>query len=400
MPGGPVRSEDVKPLLERVLARVHEVSGIQFDDREPMLKTHDSRGYTQGRVYYRGPRNAPQVGSIILDLSAFEKVARPTILREIAHAFPDRLPDPARVRCYSFEEVFAEKIRAMGERSRPRDLYDIINLFRRRDLRNAGSLVREVLLEKCASKGVPVPTMANLEVSPHRQSLFSEWESMLAHQLPALPPIEAYWSELADLFAWLGESFEEPELGAAPAGAGGEEIEEDWAPPPTVFVWGHGAPIEIIRFAAANHLCLELGYQRSVRIIEPYAFRRSRAGNVLLVAVKTATKEVRTYRLNRIESVKVTTTPFKPVYRVELGATGPVPIPQSSHVGTKTSLATRAGSRSGRRSANRFAPIYVIKCPTCGREFKRSKLNYTLKAHKGKGGWNCPTRAGRRVRTE
>jgi Nucleotidyl transferase AbiEii toxin, Type IV TA system len=42
---------------------------------------------------------------------------------------------PAEVRCYGFEELFAEKIRAMGERSRPRDLYDIVNLFRREDLR-------------------------------------------------------------------------------------------------------------------------------------------------------------------------------------------------------------------------------------------------------------------------
>ena len=33
---------------------------------------------------------------------------------------------PASVLCYSFEEVFEEKIRAMGDRSRPRDLYDII----------------------------------------------------------------------------------------------------------------------------------------------------------------------------------------------------------------------------------------------------------------------------------
>ena len=31
--------------------------------------------------------------------------------------------------------LFAEKIRAMAQRGRPRDLYDIVNLFRRNDLR-------------------------------------------------------------------------------------------------------------------------------------------------------------------------------------------------------------------------------------------------------------------------
>ena len=400
LPGGPVREEDVRPLLRRVLTRVHETSGIQFGDREPMLKTHASGGYSQGRVYYRGPRNAPEVASIILDLSASEEVARPTVLREIAHAFPDALPAPAKVRCYSFEEVFAEKIRAMGERSRPRDLYDIINLFRRRDLRSAGSLIREVLHEKWASKGVPIPTMATIEASPNRAGLVSEWSNMLAHQLPALPPFEAYWAELADLFAWLEGKFAEPELATAQVDAAGDAIEEDWAPPPTVFVWGKGVPIETIRFAAANHLCLDLGYQNSVRRIEPYAFRRTRAGQVLLVAVKTATRETRTYRLDRMQSVKVTTTPFKPVFLVELGARGQVQIPQLSHIGTKAPLATRTGFRTSKPFGTRYGPTYVIKCGTCGREFKRSTMNNTLKLHKGRGGWNCPSLVGHLVRTE
>jgi hypothetical protein len=223
---------------------------------------------------------------------------------------------------------------------------------------------------------------------------------MLAHQLPALPPLEAYWGELADLFAWLEGKFAEPELATAQVDADGEAIEEGWAPPPTVFVWGKGVPIETIRFAAANHLCLELGYQNSVRQIEPYAFRRTRAGNVLLVAVKTATRETRTYRLDRMQSVKVTTTPFKPVFQVELGARGPVQIPQLSHVGTKAPLATRSSFPTSRPYAARYGPTYVIKCVTCGREFKRSTMNYALKLHKGRGGWNCPSLVGHLVRTE
>jgi predicted nucleotidyltransferase component of viral defense system len=400
MPGGPVREEEVRPLLMRVLARIHESSGIQFGDREPMLKTHESGRYTEGRVYYRGPRNAPQVASITLDLSASEIVARPTVLREIAHAFPDVLPAPAQVRCYSFEELFAEKIRAMGERCRPRDLYDIINLFRRRDLRSAAGLVREVLHEKCGSRGVIVPTMATVEQSPHRTALISEWGNMLAHQLPALPPFETYWAELADLFAWLEGKLAEQQLEVVQVHAPGEEIEEDWAPPPTVYVWGQGVPIETIRFAAANHLCLELGFQNSVRLIEPYAFRRTREGRVLLVAVKSTTRETRTYRLDRIQSIKVLTTPFKPVYQIELGASGPVRIPQLSHVGTKAPLATRSMVPRSRPFATRYGPTYVIRCTTCGREFKRRTMSYSVKPHKGRGGWNCPSLTGHLVRTE
>ncbi len=44
---------------------------------------------------------------------------RPAVLRPIAHEYPDSLPAPAEVRCYSFAETFAEKLRAMGERALP-----------------------------------------------------------------------------------------------------------------------------------------------------------------------------------------------------------------------------------------------------------------------------------------
>ena len=96
-----------------------DLSGINFTDRVPLLKTHASGLYTEGRVCYRGPRNTPSVASVKLDLSASERVVRPPVFAKIVHIFPDELPAPATVRCYSFEEVFAEKIRAMGERAAP-----------------------------------------------------------------------------------------------------------------------------------------------------------------------------------------------------------------------------------------------------------------------------------------
>ena len=64
--------------------------------------------------------------------------------------------------------------------------------------------------------------------------------------------------------------------------------------------------LEIIRFAASNHLCVDLGYQRGVRRIEPYSLRRTRAGDILLYAAKTDTGEPRSYWLDRIESVQAT----------------------------------------------------------------------------------------------
>jgi len=188
LPDGPVRPDEVAPILVRVLERVTDESGIDFSVMEPRFRSRRSKGSTEGRVYYRGPRAAPGAASVKLDLTSDEVLARETVMRPIAHPYDDALPAPAKARCYSFEELFAEKLRAMGERSRPRDLYDIVNLYRRPDLRLRGEEIRAALIEKCESKDVSVPSFASIEASEFIVELESEWENMLGHQLPALPP--------------------------------------------------------------------------------------------------------------------------------------------------------------------------------------------------------------------
>jgi hypothetical protein len=78
LPRSPIRAEDVLPILKDILKRIYDLSGINFQDRVPLLKTHTSGLYTEGRVYYRGPRNTPSVASVKLDLSASERVVRPS----------------------------------------------------------------------------------------------------------------------------------------------------------------------------------------------------------------------------------------------------------------------------------------------------------------------------------
>jgi predicted nucleotidyltransferase component of viral defense system len=168
LPGGPYRPEQIEAHLARVLARVHDASGIDFSSRAPMLRLRPDELSTEGRVYYVGPRQTPQPARVKLDVSANDTVIRPPVLRDIAHPYPDG-PLPGRARCYSFEEVFAEKIRAMAQRARPRDLYDIINLFRRNDLRLYPEVIHQALAEKCAAKSIAVPIASDFDGSPREE---------------------------------------------------------------------------------------------------------------------------------------------------------------------------------------------------------------------------------------
>src|SRR5207249_9258342 len=64
--------------------------------------------------------------------------------------------------------------------------------------------------------------------------------------------------------------------------------------------------LEIIRFAAANHLCVDLAYDGSVRRIEPYSLQQTAEGNYVLGAIRSDSGEYRSYRVDRMQGATVT----------------------------------------------------------------------------------------------
>ncbi|MFV1984350.1 MAG: WYL domain-containing protein [Thiohalomonadales bacterium] len=93
--------------------------------------------------------------------------------------------------------------------------------------------------------------------------------------------------------------------------------------------WHTGVPLEIIRFAAANRLCIELEYDNSHRIIEPYSLRKTKDGNILLYAVRHEDGLPRSYRIDRIQGATATKVTFMPRYAIELTVYGPLHAPES-----------------------------------------------------------------------
>lgn len=318
---GPLTPGDLLPVLSEVLDRIEQETGISLLGKPPVIRLRPDERSAEGRIYYRGPRGAPGEAKVKLDLTYEETVVEPPLPRKIAHPYEDGLPEGASVQCYSFAEVFAEKLRALVQRTRPRDLYDVVNLYRRADLRGDRTLVVSILEKKCAFKGVPMPTQAIVSAPEKIAELGADWEAMLGHQLPTLPPVGEFVTALDDLFGWLeGEGGVELE----PVPAGREPVEEEWVAPATITRWPEGAPLEKIRFAGANNLLVELQYQGSTRLIEPYALRRSKAGNLLVYAIKAGSGELRAYRVDRIEGAQVTQTPFVPRFANELSVALPV----------------------------------------------------------------------------
>ena len=130
---------------------VHEQTGIEIPaDRLAFDIYENPRGIMscQGRLYYRGPiapRSLKQIPRIKLDLSVDEVIVETPVSNPVNHIYSDKPDSDIYTQCYSYEEVFAEKIRALGERTRPRDLYDVINFYRQPESQTLADKVKQVL---------------------------------------------------------------------------------------------------------------------------------------------------------------------------------------------------------------------------------------------------------------
>jgi predicted nucleotidyltransferase component of viral defense system len=346
----------------------------------------------EGRISYRGPI-APRGGDlprIKLDLTADETVVLPPVMRTAAHACSDMPAQGMPASCYAFEELFGEKIRALRERARPRDLYDVINLFRNGEFRAAAGLIRDVVRQKCTFKGVSFPTLESL--AAFRDELFADWGAMLRHQLPSLPPVESSWDVLPEFFAWLAGTASPIAVAAYPAAAGDQVLR---APAGAVRIAGRSTPaIEVIRFAGANRLCVDLDYvddegRRSTRTIEPYSLRQTQAGEIVLHAVRADAQQHRSYRVDRIRGAGVTNRSFVPRYAVELTPTGPLTTPAAASRASASPAWQQPASRRVRSTAQARGPVYVYRCPVCNKRFERRAFNATLNAHKNREGRPC-----------
>ena len=305
-------------IFREIALWVYDKSGIEIPlDQLRFDAFTNPRGKIsiQGKIAYRGPLlPRGSLPRIKLDLTTDEILVQPPVRLAIAHPYPDAHSVVERVLGYSHVEIFAEKNRALAERLRPRDLYDVVDLYRHAAGRPPAADVLAVLTAKCAFKGIAVPSFASIEQDDGRDELDADWANMLSHQLPALPASENFWIELPAFFSWLEGTSIPHDMAHIPLAA---SEDASWSPAQTISTWGMGVPLEHIRFAAINHLCVELDYQGSTRIVEPYSLRRTQDGHLILHALHFDTREHRSYRVDRITGVRNTKQQFIPVYAIE-----------------------------------------------------------------------------------
>ncbi len=310
----------LKENFKQVAAWIYDNVGIEIPSNNIRFDVYQNSAgkiSVEGSIYYMGPlQRRGSLARIKLDLTADEVLVLPKSMREVHHPYSDKPHNGIKSNCYSFPEIFAEKIRALAERARPRDLYDVIHLYRHADASFSVKTILDVLRKKCEYKKIPLPTMQSLSNHAKLHELESEWGNMLAHQLPMLPSRDSFWQELPNLFAWLYG--EESKISLRSAPVGDEKINLAWKPPSMIRAWHVKAPLELIRYAAANHLCIKLAYNNTKRLIEPYDLKQTKEGNLIVIAIKHETGEPRSYRVDKIQGVEVMPLTFTPKYAINM----------------------------------------------------------------------------------
>lgn len=314
----------LKKTFFEIADQLYEETGIEFSKDRFKFKVRpkkESDGISvEGQIHYNGPlrRGQGNVASIKLDLTNDEIIVVKSERKRVHHPYTDEPVDGIWTTCYAFEEVVAEKVRALAQRARPRDVYDVVHFFRNRALIKNPQLVYNVLVKKCGFKKIAVPTFTTIEKHEKIDELSQQWSNMLAHQLPNLPTLESFWQDLAPFFDWLYGSLQEEKL--VPYGNAGESV---FRPGRVANAYSVDGVLERIQFAAANRVCIKLTYHDKSRTIEPLSFRRSKDGNRIFYGFEREVQMVKSYSLNKVQAAEITNEAYvERQYPVEINASG------------------------------------------------------------------------------
>ena len=166
--------------------KAKEEAGINFQLSDKFIQTITG---LRGKIFFNIIPNVTGTPlSIKIDITNYDNeiILLPIEKKKIFHPYSDELN--AEIEVYSLEEIFTEKLRALIQRTRARDLYDIGMLY---DSINIDK-VFQILDKKFAFKEVILDS-SSLKV---RKNDFSNaWDASLKHQLKEVADFESSFNK-------------------------------------------------------------------------------------------------------------------------------------------------------------------------------------------------------------
>jgi len=182
--------------LNEVAEIVHSAFGLVINVTNIKVNSFpDKHGlFLQAKLPFRGPISiSGSYPNIKFDLSGEEKLVDIPQRKKLLHNYSDANESTCEILCYSFSELLAEKLRALTERARPRDLYDVVKLYACHEHFGATlDQITGIMRDKFDHRGLSYPIHLH-NIPEHRiDELKVDWDIMLKHQLSSLESADVY----------------------------------------------------------------------------------------------------------------------------------------------------------------------------------------------------------------
>ena len=181
-----IEMSELEGLIKSTLQTAKRDSGINFQDN--VLSEENINGYKMD-IYFRIFRRGGNPLRIKFDITKPEKelIFLPLVRKEIFHPYSDDYS--AIAIAYSLQEIMAEKLRSIFERTRARDIYDVWYISKNIDFTQA----LDIFPGKCELKKL-TPEIKDL--LSRKEDFQNAWKSSLEHQLRDLPQFETVFSDV------------------------------------------------------------------------------------------------------------------------------------------------------------------------------------------------------------
>lgn len=375
--------EALRAGLNGIAEHARDVAGITFDLDRTLVKdgvvVDAERTAVKARLYFRdfyGAQNEILI-SVRLDITEFDRMHLEVAERPLIHNYSDAALCAATVRCWQLEEMLAAKLKCLVQRQHLVDLYDLVHsVFINRDIEVNRAQVASVFLRKTIFGRSPGAAKALLLQLPLAFAKAS-WDKYIVCPAKSLLDFDSAEQQLRDL------------VEAMFAGHSIHHGVQAFYPP---------AMRTKIMDAGREKRLMRMQYGGSSRIVEPYALsykvRKDGVGQEYFYAFDrtggSSGPALKTFLQSKITSLDLLDDNFEPQFEIELSKSGEYPS-QVTFADPNRILKTR---RPRKRRQPIRGPSYTLKCPLCGKRFRRNRPTTRLNPHKNSWGSRCPGRTG------
>ena len=188
---GGFNPEDIKSVFSELIKIVFEKSGITLSLKGD---TREDANYYNFGISYKGPLGGSASGkNIRVDIAKNELVYNPPVEKEIASTYSDLVNKKVYLLCYTLDEIVAEKMCSLMQRTSSRDIYDIWYL-----LEMDGHVIEDCIFtfqEKAKLKKLDPKDLKGI-IEKNVQGFAKHWRDHLSHQMKKVPDYHDTWRSL------------------------------------------------------------------------------------------------------------------------------------------------------------------------------------------------------------